>query len=384
MEVWDNRSLVVGPNALENDYVRLTVNGNGTADVLCKRTERTYRGLNYLRDQGETGNAWKHEPPAFDRVFNSLGCAANVSVREDGPLVAAIAAEFAFQVPADYADGTRRSENLETLPVEVVYRLVADNPIVKIELTVDNRARDHWLRACFPTGVETNISVTDSHFDVLQHPIPLPDSTGWVERAFGTRPLQTFVDLADENGGLAVLPRGLFEYEAIDDAERTLALTLLRACRIKLAVSEEKQTELPDEGVQCPGPRTFEYALCVHEGDWRAAQLQSCALEAWTPVRAAQVGRGQGDLPLEDGVFTLDNAVVQVSAVKPVDNGEGLIVRLFNPSDREEITILTFGRELKEVTRETMAEEAVEPVPVDGMTLQLPLLPHKIVTLRVQ
>lgn len=41
------------------------------------------------------------------------------------------------------------------------------------------------------------------------------------------------------------MPKGLFEYEVFDDT--TMALTLIRACRIKLAVSEEKVTELEDE-----------------------------------------------------------------------------------------------------------------------------------------
>ena len=139
-----------------------------------------------------------------------------------------------------------------------------------------------------PTGLATDVSWADSHFDVLSRPIAVPDSTGWVERAYGSHPLRTFVSLSDGKNGIALLPKGLFEYEVVDDATRTLLLTLIRACRIKLAVSEEKQTELPDPGVQCPGVRRFEYAVTVYGGKLEAAHLPAQAAEYATPVRAAR------------------------------------------------------------------------------------------------
>src|SRR5690606_7076193 len=128
-----------------------------------------------------------------------------------------------------------------------------------------------------------DVTWADSHFDVVSRPVPLPDSTGWVEQAEGTHPLRTFVDMSDGKNGLALLTKGIYEYEAFEDESRTLALTLIRACRIKLAVSEEKQAELPDQGVQCPGRHRFEYAICAHDGDWRRANLLREAALYHTP-----------------------------------------------------------------------------------------------------
>ncbi|MDK2972648.1 MAG: 2-O-(6-phospho-alpha-D-mannosyl)-D-glycerate hydrolase [Candidatus Sumerlaeota bacterium] len=377
-------SLVTGSATMENECVRVTVNANGTIRLENKQTGRVYDGLGYLSDQGEAGNAWRHVAPRYDRVYTSLGVAANVSIVESGPLVARIAAEFDFPVPVDYADGTCRAARLVALPIRVVWRLEAGSPTVKATLEVDNRAKDHWLRVCFPTGLETEESVADSHFDVVRRAIAVPDSTGWVERFEPTHPLRTFVDLSDGSDGLAVFTKGLFEYEAREDAARTLLVSLIRSCRIKLAVSEEKQTELPDQGVQCPGPHTFEFAVHAHAGTWEDAGLPNRAAEFAVPVRAAMIGRGKGDLPLEASLFAVDNAVVHVTAVKQAEDGRGLVVRLYNGSDAAQDVALRFGRPVVSACRARMDESAGEALAAEGSVVRLTARPHAIVTLRVE
>lgn len=382
-ELRNIRTLVTGPNTMENEYLKVRVNPNGTLDIVNLTTGKRYSGLNYLTDQGETGNAWKHAAPRFDRKYNSLAVQANVAVTESGSLKSTIEADYRFPVPIDYADGQSRNSILTDLPVKVAYTLEKGARAVQVKLTVDNTAKDHWLRANFPTGLSTDVSWADSHYDVLSRPIPIPDSTGWVEQAGGTHPLRTFAGLSDGTDGLAVLPKGIFEYEAFEDEERTLALTLIRACRIKLAVSEEKLTELPDQGIQCPGVRSFEYALCVHEGDWQAAGLLQRAAEYATPVRGATAGRGQGALPTEASFFTLEGSALHVTAVKQAEDGSGMIIRLFNPSEAGQEAVFRFGLELAAAERCRMDEASVETLAIDGRCFTAGIGPKKIATFKV-
>jgi len=376
-------TLLTGPCSMENEHLRVRVNPNGTVDLACKATGREYRGLNYLTDQGECGNAWRHVPPRFDRVYSSLGVAARVAVAESGPLVSVIEAEYELEVPEDYGDGTARSRRLVALPVRVAYRLEAGSRSLRVAVELDNRARDHWLRANFPTGLATDVSWADSHFDVVSRPIRVPDSTGWVEQAFGTHPLRTFVCLTDGRDGLSLMPRGLFEYEALDDPARTLSLTLLRACRIKLAVSEEKQAELPDRGIQCEGRGRFEYAISAHAGDWRDAGILNEAASLYVPVRAAMAGRGKGALPHEAALLSLGNRRLHVTCVKPAEDGRGLIVRLFNPLDEAQEAELVFGRELAGLELSRMDESPLRALEAAGARARMTLGPKKIATLRV-
>jgi mannosylglycerate hydrolase len=382
-ELRNIKSLVTGPNTMENEYLKVKVNPNGTLDITNKITGKAYNQLNYLTDQGETGNAWKHVAPRYDRKYNSLGVQANVVVTESGSLTSTIEADFAFPVPMDYADGQSRSSILTELPVKIAYTLEKGANTVMVRLTVDNKAKDHWLRASFPTGLATDVSWADSHFDVLSRPIAIPDSNGWAEQAGGTHPLRTFVGLTDGTDGLAVLPKGIFEYEAFEDDSRTLALTLIRACRIKLAVSEEKLTELPDQGIQCPGIQSFEYAICVHAGDWKQAGLLTRAAEYAAPVRVATTGRGQGSLPLEAGFFTLSGTVLCVTAVKRAEDGSGVIIRLFNPSESTEMAEFRFGVDVESAARCRMDESQVTALSVESGSFNASIESKKIATFKV-
>ncbi len=72
-------SLCTEPQTMSNEYLTVTINPNGTLDVLCHATRQPYRGLGYFRDSGATGTAWEHQSPARDRVFTTLNERANHS-----------------------------------------------------------------------------------------------------------------------------------------------------------------------------------------------------------------------------------------------------------------------------------------------------------------
>ena len=341
-------------NTLENSKLKVSVNPNGTIDVLYKKTGKLYKGLNYLTSQGEVGNAWKHVAPEPDKKFTSLGESASIAVSENGPLVGAITVKLDFSVPKD-CEKTQNPE-LVKLPVEIVYTLKADDDSIGIKVKLDNKAKDHWLRVNFPTEIKTEVSIADSHFDIVKRSVKIPDSTGWVEQAFGTHPLRTFATVTDGENGLAVMPKGLFEYEVFEN-DSTLALTLIRACRIKLAVSEEKMTELDDEGVQCPGERSFEYALNFYEDDYES--LPNKAADIFAPVKCAASGRGKGDLPKSQSVLSIDNTKLHVTAFKNAEDESGIIVRLYNPTETEQIFSFGSDKAIKKVTLCKMNEEEV-------------------------
>jgi mannosylglycerate hydrolase len=377
-------TLVTGPDSMENENLKVTVNPNGTVDLLVKATGKIYSQLNYLSDQGECGNAWKHVSPQFDRKFTSLGGKASISEVESGPLVSVIFAEFDFLVPLDYGDGRGRSSQFIPLPVRVEYRLEYNASELKVVLTIDNRAKDHWLRANFPSGLNVAESWADSHFDVLSRPIAIPDSTGWVEKAGGTHPLRTFVALQDGQDVIAVMPLGLFEYEVLEDESRTLALTLIRSCRLKLAVSEEKQTELPDPGAQCPGPQRFEYAIYAGPGSWRQAGLSNRAARLHAPVRAIETARGKGNLPLEAGLFSLANSNLQITCVKQAEDEGGLLVRLFNTLEENQTAEFRFGRPVREAYLCRMDESIIQSVPIEQYGVSFLVEPKKIRTFKFE
>jgi mannosylglycerate hydrolase len=383
LELRSNKTLVTGPDSMENKFIKVKVNQNGTVNIVNKGTGKKYQQLNYLTDQGEAGNAWQHIGLRYDKKYNSLGMAANIAVSESGVLVSTIAVDFKFSVPSEYVDGVSRSEIKVEIPVNINYTLEENSKFLKVAMTINNTAKDHWLRVNFPTQIETEKTWSDSHFDVLSRDIKIPDSTGWAEEAQGTHPLRTFVDLNDSKNGLAILTKGLFEYEAFEDQYNTLAVTLLRACRIKLKVSEEKITELRDEGIQCPGVQHYEYAIYPHSGDCFDAEVLNMASEYNVPVRAVMSSRGKGSLPLEGGLFAISGDNLQVTAVKNAEDGSGLIIRLYNPADKEVKGELSFQNKLKKASFCRMDESEIASADYKDSKLALTVACKKIITLKV-
>ncbi len=377
-------SLVTANNTIENEFLRLQVNGDGTADLLHKETEMWFGGLNAFRDQGEAGNAWFHDDPQFDEIISSdEGAAAQIAIIEDGPLSATIRAVVPLLVPRECPDGKRRSPERVRLDIETEYTLKKGDPVLTIRTTLDNQALDHWLRAIFPTGLETGHSHADSHFDVVTRSIAVPDSSTWVEKAVGTHPLRTMVDLNDGRVGLSLFTQGLFEYEVLRQENNPVALSLLRGCRIRLMVSEEKKQELPDLGVQCLGRQEFHYALYPHAGTWDEAGSLLQARRWATPVRCAQAGKGHGTLPWAGSLFTVSRNDVVVTAVKPAEDGRGIIVRLFNPSLETRAARIDWHQPPKSAWLARMDETETEALKTDARSIPVQLAPKKIVTVRV-
>jgi mannosylglycerate hydrolase len=234
----------------------------------------------------------------------------------------------------------------------------------------------------FSTGIRTRVSHADSHFDVVERPIPLPDCDDWKEPVVGTYPFRSFVDLTDGKHGIAFIGEGLQEFEVMDDESRTLAISLVRSVRIKLEVSEQRKQELPDVGAQCQGSQMFRWALFPHAGRWDEAECPREALHFLTPPVAVQFGKNRsGNQPRRRSFVELDSRILVMSAMKLGPKGNSLIVRVYNPSDRSAHGSLRFEIPVKRAWQVSLNEERTNPENVvRGSVLKLLVAAKKIVT----
>ncbi len=98
-------SLVAAPNTMENENLKATIHSNGTLDITNKETGHTFFGLHYFEDSGEGGHAWRHVPPAFDRVINTLNSNPKIELLESGPFLARYAVTHLMEIPARLKEG---------------------------------------------------------------------------------------------------------------------------------------------------------------------------------------------------------------------------------------------------------------------------------------
>jgi alpha-mannosidase len=257
---------------------------------------------------------------------------------------------------------------------------------VEFRSEVDNRARDHRLRALFPTGVQARLAAAEQHFGAIARPLALPEADDtWMEQPVGTFPQKSFVDVSDGQRGVTLANRGLPEYEVLPGPNgATIALTLLRCigwlCRADMTTRRGPAgppfLQVPD--AQCPGRHTFEYALIPHEGDWRKAFAQAHRFRLPMQARAAT---GEGSLPPRGSLLEVSPQSVRLSGLKFAEGGSGVIVRLYNIDDRPVRARVRLNEPHEGVKLVTLDERPIRQAPVRNGRVDLRLKRNEIVSL---
>jgi alpha-mannosidase len=111
------------------------------------------------------------------------------------------------------------------------------------------------------------------------------------------------------------------------------------------------------------------------------------------PAVAADVELGLrgvlgGPAPLlEPGraLLFLEPPSLVLSSCKPAEDGDGLVVRVLNPTDEPQEARLAFGFDVASVGAVRLDETAVgQPVVHDGRGVRLPVPPHALRSIRAQ
>jgi mannosylglycerate hydrolase len=380
-------SLLKTPNVIENEYLRIEFNSNGTFDMTDKESNRVFRNMNYFEDRGEHGDYWVNNRPMHNQVHSSLGCVARIWSEESGPLCASICSEVAMMIPQNGIKcEQRRGDKIEPLIIKTKVTLKAGKPHAEVQIDFENRHEDHVLRVMLPSGLsQANYVDAGGHFNVDRRPIRPqgPDNdTVWPD--MGTLPQNNFVDVSDGDFGLAVLNDSLMEYEVLDNSERTIALTLLRAVHNIFCREIRVNLEIPSEkGGQCLGKHSIRFALYPHRGNWKSTEIPCEAMMFNVPVRLVQTRRHDGTMfGTEMSLFEIGNKNLIFSALKRSEDRDSYILRLYNATDEVQSSLLRLMRPLKEAWLTNLDEQRLEKLQIehDG-TIRLIASPKKIMSI---
>ena len=385
-------------NVLENDLLRAEIHSDGTVRLLDKQGGASYAGLNAFEDEGESGGPLVHSRPNGNAAYTTFGQPADVALVHNGPLLAtyrverdwflpeSLETELKIHVPhgAEWIDqGALRRSGRKAL-LRVVTEITLRKGSCKLEFvtTVDNRCLDHRLRVLFPTGLSAATHChADSAFDVVKRPIALPDSSGWYEEAARTQPTLSFVDVSDGKRGLAVMHYGLSEYEVVDDADRSVALTLLRCFG---TAGNPTETHVFQELAQSQGRHIFRYAVMPHEGDWRKGGVPQAANSFTTPLRAIVATTHTGELPPVHAFLTCDNPEFLVTALKKAEYDDAVVVRGYNPTGESIEVVLTLPESITSVSQVTLEEKPMKDLPLANNQVRLTVGRGEIATLMLK
>jgi alpha-mannosidase len=237
-------------------------------------------------------------------------------------------------------------------------------PRIDFVTRVDWRERQLLLKAAFPLDIRALSATFEVQFGAVER--PTHRNTSWEQEKFevcGHR----WADLSEAGYGVSLLNDSKYGWDAKGNV---LRLTLLRG------------TEYPDPAADL-GQHVFTYSLMPHAGDWREGETVRRAWELNVPIVCLPAFAGDGDLP---GVYSflevLGPAVLET--IKPAENGDGWILRLYEPHGGRGRVAVHTALHLAGVCACNHVEEDGEPLAVSDGSFVFEVQPYQVRTFRVR
>lgn len=364
-----------GRAALENGRYRLTVDAatgavtglydkseawevlSGPANVIARETDHgdlweLYRGLDGGSYIAMTNV--QSTPRAGQARFSSEFTGTNGAVRS-GPVFSEFAVSHAFG-DGRFATRVRIYEGLR----RIEFRTELVNGIKYVR-----------YQALFPTSIRGGRNVQEIPF-------------GAVERPAGIEfPAQNWIDYGDGRRGVALLNRGLPGNVA--GADGTLMLSLLRSHNLgQYGFGGGYEPGMSSEsGFELGQPRSFDYALVPHRGDWSEALVFRDGLEFNRPLIARKVASHAGSLPPRWGWLEISSPTAVLSALTPARDGS-VVLRLYEAAGRPAAVTVKWQARVAGAREANLMEHDGRALKVTKDTIQLDLHPFEIRTVKVR
>lgn len=323
----------------------------------------TLSDLLSYQDGGDAGNVWQYMRPQTDMLITDS--IVDVAQTELTPTYERLTYRSRMRLAPGLKDGMIRERGLRVLDLATTFTYFHELPGIHVRTHFSNPADDHRLRALIRTGIDAEHVYNDGAFIVNR-------ST----RATGIQPAHSLIAVEDHTRSFAVFTRGLSEFEALyDSTQTTIALTLLRAVRWI-----DQQHKVAAAGAQMPGDHTAEFMLLPLANRVNRAELLRTAQSWRAPLRVVQ--SSEKPPQMSHSYVTLEGDTVVLTALKPPQEGAGLIVRVLNISEQAaQFRLHSPG--LKRAVLTNLAEEGQEEYPVVQHAVEVQAKPHQIVTLQL-
>lgn len=288
---------------IENDSLRVTINEAGDiASIYDKKHSfealKSPTRLEFQYENPQQFPAWnmdwadQQKPPTAQ-----VGGPAEIKVVENGPIRATI------QVTR-FAMGSKFVQRIS---------LALGSDKVDVQNTIDWQTKEHALKAAFPLTTENENATYDLQLGAIERGNNNPNKY--------EVPQHQWLDMSSPDGskGVGILNEGKFGSDK--PSTDTVRLTLIYTPGVQGGYS--------DQATQDFGRHDITYSIMPHAGTWRAANVPQAAQRFNQPLRAFVVGeKHDGKLGKSFSLFSTDNSMVSIQAIKKAEDSDAVVVRL--------------------------------------------------------
>lgn len=350
-----------GADYMENEFIRVNINPCGTVSIIDKITGKIYENQLNLVDNSEIGDGWYHADVNEDsRVYSGFG-ECYVEKINSGCSKCVFRITKNMRIPREMIINNAsqtRSEQYEVCKAVFEVSLTKGDRFAEVELTFDNRAKDHRLRLLMPTYTEGDKYFAGQAFYCCERRAGIDYETqNWREYEQYEKAMNGIAGRRnnDKSGLAFVSAQGLHEVGSTADEKSTLCITLLRSFKKTVSTNGETRGQLS-------GEHKYKFALVPLDETISYSDLLNIQDRLAVPVLSAyrEIEKdAQTEFPRS--FFKLSGKNVRLSILKCAEREEGAyVVRIFNASDEETEAVMEFEKPLAWAKNVNLNEEDIE------------------------
>ncbi|MDF2541809.1 MAG: Alpha-mannosidase [Herbinix sp.] len=221
---------------------------------------------------------------------------------------------------------------MDTVISQVIY-FYGNTRRIDFKTYVDWKFSEHLMKVHFPVDVHTDEAVFDIQFGNVTRKIH--QNTSWDVARFETCG-HKWVDLSEGDYGVSLLNDCKYGH-SIEDGN--IALTLIKSG------TEPNRTTDQEE-------HYFTYALYPHSGTWKEGKTAEAAMNLNVPARAMLKGVNNNF-----SFLSTDKENVVLETVKCSEDGEGIIIRLYEIQNKRSYVTVTVDGSYSDVIETNLMEK---------------------------
>lgn len=300
-----------------------------------------------LDDQPLMWSAWDVDAYSFETARN-LTRSESFEVVEKGPV------RVAVELVKKFGNSTIR-QRISLGPT----------PGIRFDTWVDWREENKMLKVAFPLRVNSPRASYEIQFGHVER--PTHKNTSWDMARFEVC-AQKWADISEGGHGAALINDGKYGYDANGNV---LRLSLLRS------------PKAPDPLCDM-GEHRFTYVLLPHYRQIEDGEVVAAAYALNAPVRAKLFETGgelEGSIPR---FVTCDDASVVIESVKKAEDGDAIVVRLYECHNTRGRTELLCARNVRRAWLANLDEKPLTELEIQDDSVKFEFRPFEILTILLE
>ena len=352
-ETTPGQAVICESGVMENEYLRVEFDKNGILTSVYDKENRreTLAGkgneISIFIDKCIHETAWNLERN-YEKKQWVLDSAESIEITETNAVRAVVK--------------TVRRFNKSLITQNMI--LYSGSRQLIFETTVDWQERDKVMKAAF----NVNVSNTQASFEAAHGAIcrPTHRNSPFDEARF-EQCAHKWADLSEADYGVSILNDCKYGYDILGSRMR---ITLMRA------------PTCPDTKGDL-GVSTFTYAFYPHAGTWQTGGTVKEAFALNMPLMGFAKEKMSGELPEQLSFVSCDNGDIIIDAFKKAQDGNGVILRVYQSRASRGSRTLTLNIPFTRITECSLMEEDEKEITVNGNSFSFDVKPFEVRTFRI-